>query len=272
MTTKVNGAAYSGIWVEKQVSFLKLIFNLDISALVAANLYELGTTTGVSSGTVADSSFAVVESALVQAIKALETKSTVLGLSTYKALSYASVAGATSSGTTVTTTTTVGLTAGMGVTVTAGTGTFAAGTIVTDILSPTTFSVSIAPSVALSGGSSVVTGVGGSVDAMLGFAEGWFSDAFGAISTGNAVTFAQAIITSAGSAAADAVGVLVNVVPSAVSYSMEFAYMDGTMTVATLSNLALATGPGSTPGSAATPNGAATGTANSYQPVLLVTA
>lgn len=83
MTQKVNGAAYPGIWVEKQVTFIKLTFNVDISALPAADLVELGTTTPVSAGTVADSSFAVVESALVQAIKTLETKATVLGISKY---------------------------------------------------------------------------------------------------------------------------------------------------------------------------------------------
>ena len=83
MTTKVNGAAYSGIWVEKQVTFVKLTFNTDISALPAADLYELGTTTPVSTGTVANSTFGVVESALVQALKTLETGATVLGISKY---------------------------------------------------------------------------------------------------------------------------------------------------------------------------------------------
>ena len=45
MTQKVNGAAYSGIWVEKQVTFVKLTFNIDISAVAAANLFVLGTAT-----------------------------------------------------------------------------------------------------------------------------------------------------------------------------------------------------------------------------------
>jgi hypothetical protein len=83
MTQKVNGAAYPGIWVEKQVAFIKLTFNVDISALPAADLVELGTTTPVTTGTVADSTFGVVESALVQALKTLETKATVLGISKY---------------------------------------------------------------------------------------------------------------------------------------------------------------------------------------------
>lgn len=72
---------------------------------------------------------------------------------------YVSAAGATSSGTTITVGSTVGLVEGMVVTVTAGTGTFAAGTKVVSITNATTFVVSATPSVALSGGASVVTGV-----------------------------------------------------------------------------------------------------------------
>jgi hypothetical protein len=88
MTQKVNGAAYQGIWVEKQVAFVKLVFSKDISALAATDLYVLGTTTAAGAGTVADSTFGVVESALVQALKILETKSTVLGVSKYDSSSY----------------------------------------------------------------------------------------------------------------------------------------------------------------------------------------
>jgi len=83
MTTKINGSAYPGIWVEKKVAFVKLIFSTDISALVAANLVVLGTATPAGAGTIADSTFAIVESAMVQALKILETKATVLGISTY---------------------------------------------------------------------------------------------------------------------------------------------------------------------------------------------
>jgi hypothetical protein len=72
---------------------------------------------------------------------------------------YVSAAGATSSSTLVTVGSTTGLQPGMSVTVTAGVGTFAAGTTVTLINSSTTFTVSVAPTVALSGGASVVTGV-----------------------------------------------------------------------------------------------------------------
>jgi hypothetical protein len=81
MTQKINGAAYRGIWVEKQVTFVKVTFNVDITALPAADLVVLGTATPAGAGTVADSSFAVVESALVQALKGLETRATVLGIS-----------------------------------------------------------------------------------------------------------------------------------------------------------------------------------------------
>lgn len=71
---------------------------------------------------------------------------------------YTSAAGATSSGTTVTVGSTTNLQVGMMVMVTAGTGTFASATRVVTIPSATTFTVSTAPSVALSGGASVVVG------------------------------------------------------------------------------------------------------------------
>ena len=83
MTTKVNGAAYQGIWIEKKTTFVKLTFNTDISALAAASLTVLGTATAVGAGTVADSTFGVVESALVQALKQLDTKATIMGISKF---------------------------------------------------------------------------------------------------------------------------------------------------------------------------------------------
>ena len=88
MTTKVNGAAYPGVWVERKVAFVKLTFSADISALPAADLLVLGTSTAAGAGTVADSSFAVVESVLVQALKTLETKATVLAISAYNTSSF----------------------------------------------------------------------------------------------------------------------------------------------------------------------------------------
>jgi len=72
---------------------------------------------------------------------------------------YSSVPGATSAGTTITVGSTTGLRVGMCVTVTAGTGAFAPGSVVVTIPNSTTFTVAIAPTTALSGGSSVVTGV-----------------------------------------------------------------------------------------------------------------
>ena len=88
MTTKVNGAAYAGIWVEKKVAFVKLTFSKDIAALAAADLLVLGTATPAGAGTVAASVFGVVESAVVQALKTLETKSTVLAVSKYDAATF----------------------------------------------------------------------------------------------------------------------------------------------------------------------------------------
>ena len=85
---KVNGAAYPGVWVEKQVTFIKISFSSDISALPAASLKLLGTATAVGAGTVADGTFAVVESVLVQALKTLELDATVLGISAYNKTSF----------------------------------------------------------------------------------------------------------------------------------------------------------------------------------------
>jgi hypothetical protein len=70
---------------------------------------------------------------------------------------YQSAAGATSSTTNVTVTDTTNLRAGMIPVVTAGTGSFAVGTVITSIPSSTVFVVSVTPSVALSGGASVVS-------------------------------------------------------------------------------------------------------------------
>lgn len=88
MTTKVNGAAYPGVWVERKVAFVKLTFDQDIAAIPAADLLVLGTLTAAGAGTVADSSFAVVESAMVQALKTLETKATILAISKYDAATF----------------------------------------------------------------------------------------------------------------------------------------------------------------------------------------
>lgn len=88
MTTKVNGAAYPGVWVERKVAFAKIVFSQDISTVDAADLVVLGTATPAGAGTVADSTFAVVESAIVQALKTLETKATVLAVSKYDAASF----------------------------------------------------------------------------------------------------------------------------------------------------------------------------------------
>jgi hypothetical protein len=189
MTVKVNGAAYAGIWVEKQVTFMKLTFSKNIAALPAADLTVLGTTTAAGAATVADSTFAVVESAMVQALKTLETKATVLGVSKYDATAF-------------------------------------------------------------------------SVDVILGHAEGWFSDNAGLVGTALPVVGAQAVVTTAGAAPTATAGVNVSVLDTAVTFKMEFAAFDGTMTVATLANGDLDLGPGATSG--ATPTNSPTGTAGYY--------
>lgn len=81
MTTKVNGAAYAGIWVEKQVAFVKMTFDQDIRAIPATDLVVLGTATPAGLGTVADSEFGVVESVIVQALKTVAATATILAVS-----------------------------------------------------------------------------------------------------------------------------------------------------------------------------------------------
>lgn len=274
MTQKVNGAAYTGIWVEKQVSFVKLVFSKDISALLAADLFVLGTATAAGANTVADSSFGVVESVLVQALKTLETKSTVLGISRYLQITPTVVvtmaAGAsTGTSTTITVTSTTSLVQGHTVAVTAGTGSFAPGTKVLSVLSATQFIVSAPPTVALSG--ATITGstfAGGQVDVMLGYAEGWFSDISGIIASGLPITNAQAVVYGVGSSPTDTSGVLVTVGDTAVTCTLEFVTFDGSLPVSTFAAGQLHLGPGATSG--ATPTNSPTGTAG-YYPVSYIT-
>ena len=190
MTTKVNGAAYPGVWVERKVAFVKLTFNKDIAALAAADLTVLGTATPAGAGTVAGSVFGVVESAMVQALKSLETRATVLAISEYDAAGFA-------------------------------------------------------------------------VDVMLGNAEGWFAPLTdGVIAVAIPVTGAQAVVTTAGAAPTSTVGALVSVVAGAVTFDMNFVYMNGTMADATGANGAIVSGPGSTSG--AYPMNSPTGTPGFY--------
>lgn len=88
MTQKVNGAVKPGAWFERNVAFVKVTFNKDVAALLEADLVKFGTATPVSPGTVANSGFDVVESALAQALSTLSTKATVIGVSNYDAASF----------------------------------------------------------------------------------------------------------------------------------------------------------------------------------------
>lgn len=63
MTTKVNGAAYPGIWCEKQIAFVTVTFAASVAV------------------TTDYSGFDVVESCVVQALKEVEQRATVLGVS-----------------------------------------------------------------------------------------------------------------------------------------------------------------------------------------------
>lgn len=266
MVQKINGAAYQGVWSEKQVTFAKLLFSKDISALLTADLLVLGTSTAAGAATVADSSFGVVESVLVQALKNLEQKATVLGISKYLQITPTVVVTMTSgsgTGTTITVASTTSLVVGHTVAVTAGTGSFIPGTKVLSIVDSTHFTVSAAPSVAISG--ATITGstfAGGQVDVMLGSSEGWFSDISGIIASGQTVVDAEAVVIVAGAAPTATAGALVSVSNSAVTYTMEFVAFDGSMPVATLAKGDLDLGPGATSG--ASPANSPTGTAGYY--------
>jgi hypothetical protein len=100
----------------------------------------------------------ITPSVSVQTYTLTNTSSTTAYKVTYLGLGpiYTSTAGATSSGTTITVGSTTGLVAGMTCEVTAGTGAFASGTTVQSVTNSTTFTVSQAPSTALSGGLTVV--------------------------------------------------------------------------------------------------------------------
>ena len=189
MTQKINGAAYPGIWVEKQVTFVKFSFfdstgavPTDIEALQASDLAVLGTTTPAGAATVADSTFGVVESVIVQALKTLQLKSTVLGISRYDSAT-------------------------------------------------------------------------GTVDVMLGWAEGWFSNTSGRIATAVPVINAQAFVTTAGAAPTNIAGALVSVLPGAITFNMDFAAFNGTMPIASYPLDLDSLPDGASPGSATDPMG-----------------
>jgi hypothetical protein len=184
MVSKVNGAVYPGIWVEKRVAFIKATFTVTVQAIPASSLFLSGTATAVTGGAAvtADSSFAVVESAVVQALKLIGSRATVLGVS-------------------------------------------------------------------------AIGGTGTTVDVMVGYAEGFFSDLNGIIQDStmvNAISVpvlgAKAVITNAGTAGNTVVGQLVDVGASYATVGLKFAYLDGGMTVATAANKGVLAGPGATSG------------------------
>jgi len=98
-----------------------------------------------------------------------------------------------------------------------------------------------------------------SIDVMLGYASGWFSDDTGLILTSPTniwpITVTGAAINTTVSPAVPAT----NVTTTVTAY---FTYFDGTMPVATSSNGFIVTGPGASPGSY--PTNSPTGTAGYY--------
>ncbi len=121
--------------------------NLEVGTLAGGNWVAFGAATTVTITGCVPSTY---NGTLTVSCGASGTTGTTFG-------GYQSAAGATSSGTTITVTSTVGLIVGAIPTITAGTGTFATGTVVTSITDATHFVVNNAPSVALSGGATVVT-------------------------------------------------------------------------------------------------------------------
>jgi hypothetical protein len=83
MTVKVNGAAYPGVWVEKNTAIIKVTFSTTILALTPATggLLLEGTSTAVTGTATATSAQGIVDSVLVQALKVIATKATILAVS-----------------------------------------------------------------------------------------------------------------------------------------------------------------------------------------------
>ena len=142
------------------------IIGTDCAKFIGANLPALGILDGDRLTTILTKLHKVVNSVLLTPITlanytATSTTTTpmvvrYLGLGPV----YTSAVGATSSSTTITVGSTTGLVVGMTLEVTAGTGTFAANTTVASITNTTTFVASQAPSVALSGGATVIKATG----------------------------------------------------------------------------------------------------------------
>jgi flagellar hook-associated protein 1 FlgK len=120
--------------------------NLAVGTLASGNWTQIGNATTVTLSGMVPTTF-----------NGAQTVAAGTGATAATYGGYQSAAGATSSGTNITVSSTVGIKVGALPTVTAGTGTFAAGTVVTSITNGTVFVVNTAPSVALSGGASVVT-------------------------------------------------------------------------------------------------------------------
>jgi hypothetical protein len=116
-------------------------------------------------------------------------------------ITYTSAAGATSSGTTITVGSTTNLAQGMFVSVTAGTGVFAANTTVSSVTDATHFVVSAAPTTALAGGASVVTASKFgtlSASALTGATAGFLSISNGTFKVGGSNTFNHPLFNATG--------------------------------------------------------------------------
>jgi hypothetical protein len=87
MVTKVNGAAYPGVWMEKDTAFVRVTFGEQMNAVVTADLLKLDGT-AVTGTVTANSTFGVVESAIVQALKWLEQRATIIAVSSYDISSF----------------------------------------------------------------------------------------------------------------------------------------------------------------------------------------
>jgi hypothetical protein len=138
----------------------------DCTKFIGSNLPALGILDGDRLTTVLTKLHKVVNSLLVTPIARINYTATsttttpmvvrYLGLGPI----YTSAAGATGSTTTIAVGSTTGLVAGMTIEVTAGVGAFPANTTVVSISSATAFVASAAPTTALSGGATIVTGTG----------------------------------------------------------------------------------------------------------------
>lgn len=162
--TQLGSASYTSTGGSSAVAFTSATYTSAAGATSSGTTVTVGSTTGLVAGmAVAVTAGAGAFAAGTKVLEVLSgTQFTVTVAPTTPLSGGATIVsgGAASAGNVITVPSTVGLTTGMVPAVTTGTGTFAANTVITAITGATTFTVNNAPSVALSGGATVIAAGG----------------------------------------------------------------------------------------------------------------